>query len=50
MPREASDPRDEPELKMAGWIRICGTDDCPVGEGREFVVGQRIVAVFRTEP
>jgi nitrite reductase (NADH) small subunit len=34
---------------MADWIRICATDDCPLGESREFVVNERIVAVFHTD-
>jgi nitrite reductase (NADH) small subunit len=33
---------------MAAWVRICSTGDCPTGEAREFVVGQRIVALFHT--
>jgi nitrite reductase (NADH) small subunit len=31
------------------WIRVCKIDDCPPGEAREFVVGQRVVAVFHAE-
>ncbi len=29
--------------------RVCSLDELPVGKGREFVVGGRIVALFRTE-
>ena len=34
---------------MAAWTRICSIDDCPPGEGCEFVVEDRIVALFRLE-
>jgi len=34
---------------MAAWVRVCSVVDCPVGESREFVVGDRIVAIFHTE-
>ena len=33
---------------MSTRTRIAAPTDIPVGEGREFVVGSRIVAVFRT--
>lgn len=31
---------------MTSWVRVCAVADCPEGEAREFVVGDRIVAVF----
>lgn len=31
---------------MANWIRIASTTDCPPGEAREYVAGDRIVALF----
>ena len=34
---------------MTAWVRVCSVVDCPVGESREFVVGDRIVAIFHTE-
>lgn len=33
---------------MADWIRVCTTADCPLGEGREFVMADRVVAIFHT--
>lgn len=33
---------------MANWKQICTVDECPVGEAREFVVEERIVALFHT--
>ncbi len=29
--------------------RVCGIDDIPLGKGREFVVGGRVIAVFHSE-
>lgn len=34
---------------MADWSRICSVAECPLGEAREFVVGDRIVALFHTD-
>ncbi len=31
---------------MSNWVRICAISDCPPGEAREFVAGDRIVALF----
>lgn len=32
---------------MPHWTKICAVADCPSGTAREFVAGDRIVAVFR---
>jgi len=34
---------------MATWIRICSISDCPSGEAREFVVEQRMVALYHVD-
>ena len=34
---------------MPNWIRVCSTDDCPPGEARELVAGDRIVALFNVD-
>jgi nitrite reductase (NADH) small subunit len=31
---------------MSNWVRICAVGDCPPSEAREFVAGDRIVALF----
>ena len=31
---------------MPNWIRIAAVDDCPPGEAREFLVEDRIIALF----
>lgn len=31
---------------MSNWVRLCAIGDCPPGEAREFVAGDRIVALF----
>jgi nitrite reductase (NADH) small subunit len=31
------------------WERVCTVDDCPPGEAREFVAGDRIVAIFHVD-
>lgn len=31
---------------MSNWVRVASVAECPSGEGREFVAGERIVAVF----
>lgn len=36
-----------PEPLMPDWTRLSAADEIPVGEGREFTVGDRIVALFR---
>ncbi len=33
----------------SGMIRLARTEEIPEGEGREFKVGQRYVAIFRSE-
>lgn len=33
---------------MPNWIRLADVDECPLGEGREFVAAGRIVALFNT--
>lgn len=34
---------------MSNWIEIASVADVPVGTGKEFTVGDRIVALFCTE-
>lgn len=34
---------------MADWQRIAGVGDVPTGEGREFTMGDRIVALFNVD-
>jgi nitrite reductase/ring-hydroxylating ferredoxin subunit len=34
---------------MPNWIRLADADDCPVGEGREYVAGGRIIALFNID-
>ena len=34
---------------MANWIRIASVTDCPPGTAREFVAGDRIVAIFNVD-
>lgn len=34
---------------MAEWKRVASVSEVPVGEGREFTVGERIVAVFNLD-
>jgi nitrite reductase (NADH) small subunit len=31
---------------MPQWIRVCSVHDCPPGAAREFVAGERVVALF----
>jgi nitrite reductase (NADH) small subunit len=38
-----------PSKRMPPWIQVCDVTDCPPGQGREFVVGERIVAVFQVD-
>lgn len=35
-------------MAMDKWIRLCSIADCPPGEAREFVVEDRIIALFHT--
>jgi nitrite reductase/ring-hydroxylating ferredoxin subunit len=28
------------------WIRVCAVEDCPPGEARELVAGERIIALY----
>lgn len=35
-------------VAMATWTRLCSIADCPPGEAREFVVEDRIIALFHT--
>lgn len=37
------------DTAMSGLIRLARTEDIPEGEGREFKVGKRYVAIFRSE-
>ncbi|MBM4004995.1 MAG: Rieske 2Fe-2S domain-containing protein [Planctomycetes bacterium] len=34
---------------MLNWHRVCNVGDCPEGASREFVVGDRIVALFHVD-
>lgn len=34
---------------MSNWVRVLDVNECPPGEGRECVAGDRIVAVFNVE-
>jgi len=34
---------------MSNWIRIAAVSDCPPGSAREFVVEDRIVALFNVD-
>ena len=34
---------------MPNWIRVASHDECPPGEGREYVVEERIVALFNVD-
>ena len=34
---------------MPNWIRIAAVDDCPPGEAREYVVQDRIIALFQVD-
>ena len=34
---------------MPNWIRIAAVDDCPPGEAREYVVEDRIIALFQVD-
>jgi nitrite reductase (NADH) small subunit len=34
---------------MPKWIRLANASDCPPGSAREYVAGERIVAVFHTD-
>lgn len=34
---------------MARWLRVCSIEDCPPGSAREFVVEERVVAIFHVE-
>lgn len=34
---------------MANWVRIAAVDECPPGECRELVAGERIVALCNVE-
>ena len=34
---------------MPNWIRIAAVDDCPPGEAREYVVKDRIIALFQVD-
>lgn len=34
---------------MSQWVRVLETADCPPGEARECVAGDRIVAVFNVD-
>jgi nitrite reductase (NADH) small subunit len=31
---------------MAQWVRVCAVEECPLGQAREFVAGERLVALF----
>ena len=34
---------------MPNWIRIAAVEDCPPGEAREYVVQDRIIALFQVD-
>lgn len=34
---------------MSNWVRVASVDDCPPGEARELVAGDRIVALFHVD-
>ena len=34
---------------MSDWVRIASTEDCPVGEAKEFVAEDRMVALFNVD-
>ena len=34
---------------MLNWIRVCSVAECPSGETREFVAGERIVAIAHVD-
>jgi len=34
---------------MSHWVRICAVDECPPGEAREFVAGDRVIALFHVD-
>jgi nitrite reductase (NADH) small subunit len=34
---------------MSNWIRIASVDECPPGQCREFVAGDRIVALYNVD-
>ena len=34
---------------MPNWIRIAAVDDCPPGEAREYLVEDRIIALFQVD-
>ncbi len=37
------------ESVSSGWHPVCRIEDCPPGASREFVVGDRIVALFQVD-
>lgn len=34
---------------MPAWHRIAAVSDCPPGEGRELIAGERVVALFNVQ-
>lgn len=32
---------------MSNWVRVAAADDCEVGSAQEFIVADRVVALFR---
>jgi nitrite reductase (NADH) small subunit len=34
---------------MANWVRLCACDECPAGQAREFVAGERIIALYHVD-
>ena len=34
---------------MPNWIRVAAVEDCPPGEAREYVVEDRIIALFQVD-
>jgi nitrite reductase (NADH) small subunit len=36
-------------IDMPNWVRVASLRDCPAGEGRELVVGGRIIALFNVD-
>jgi nitrite reductase (NADH) small subunit len=34
---------------MANWFRVCSVDECPPGQARELVAGDRVIALFHID-
>lgn len=44
-----SSRRQETASRMPQWIQAIAVEDCPAGEGREILVGDRIVAIYNVQ-